>query len=557
MSRLDLRIVTLAMQTICCVLLLAVSASGANLTVKSGGGGNYTTIQACATAMSPGDTCTVYAGTYNENVTIPAGTAGNYKTITVNGSDVVTVQGFTLNSHTKLIGNCTAPAAAGSCGFTITTPSAPKSGACVGWTSSITDFYIVNNVMTECGSGGGFMIGSSYTITSNHGYIQGNTLSYACVNSSNINHGECNSIMPFGDHFLVEKNDLSHYTLAIDFGTNYSIYRNNTFHDQYETEASGNYHTDAFFSEPGAGVSYTVEYNVLEGNLQYNAVGPNAKTYLFQNDSGVTCPNCFNVIFRHNTISRIGSGAASNYYWAHIMAYNNTVVDALSDGAASNGTADYAQFSTNGAYLNQLYYFSFASGTNFNIYQCGLGCNFGHSLYWCTGSCSSVWGNLAAVPFLNDPGNKNANPLFVNYISPGNKSNNYHLQAGSPAIAAGTSLTTVNGTISSSTSLVVNDASYFQDGYGLSNAYSTVSGDCIAVGTATNHVCVTSVNYSTKTLTLASPISATNGDPVWLYSKSDGMQVLTGSVPDLGSHPYGSISTSSPAPPSNLAAIVN
>src|SRR5258708_21839052 len=141
MSRLDLRIVTLAMQTICCVLLLAVSASGANLTVKSGGGGNFATIQACATAMSPGDTCTVYAGTYNENVTVPAGTAGNYKTITVNGSDVVTVNGFTLNSHTKLIGNCTAPAAARSCGFTITTPSAPKSGACVGWTSSITDFY--------------------------------------------------------------------------------------------------------------------------------------------------------------------------------------------------------------------------------------------------------------------------------------------------------------------------------------------------------------------------------------------------------------------------------
>ena len=176
MSGLNLRINSLAMPTICCVLLLAVSASGANLTVKPGGGGNYTTIQACATAMSPGDTCTVYAGTYNETPSIPAGTAGNYKTITVNGSDVVTVKGFTVNSHTKLIGNCTAPAAAGSCGFTITTPSAPQSGACVGWTSSITDFYIVNNVMTECGSNG-YMVGSSYTITSNHGYIQGNTLS--------------------------------------------------------------------------------------------------------------------------------------------------------------------------------------------------------------------------------------------------------------------------------------------------------------------------------------------------------------------------------------------
>ena len=127
MRRMSLRIV----QTICCALLLAASASGTNLTVKSGGGGNYTTIQACATAMSPGDTCTVYAGTYNENVTVPAGTAGNYKTITVNGSDVVTVLGFTLNSHTKLIGNCTAPAAAGSCEIAPSQTHLPLPAECV------------------------------------------------------------------------------------------------------------------------------------------------------------------------------------------------------------------------------------------------------------------------------------------------------------------------------------------------------------------------------------------------------------------------------------------
>src|SRR5579864_5942811 len=108
------------MKTIWSVLLFAVSLNAATLTVKVGGGGNYTTIQACATAMAAGDTCTVYAGTYNENVTVPAGTAGNYKTIIVNGSDVVTVQSFTLNSHTKLVGNCpTVPSAINTCGFNI------------------------------------------------------------------------------------------------------------------------------------------------------------------------------------------------------------------------------------------------------------------------------------------------------------------------------------------------------------------------------------------------------------------------------------------------------
>src|ERR1700721_1107632 len=134
MGRLNIRLDTLAMQTIWCIFLSAISAAaattGTNYTVKAGGGGNYTTIQSCASAMSAGDTCTVYAGTYNESVTVTAGTSGNYKTITVNGSDVVSVRGFTLNSHTQLIGNC--PTKQGTvitatCGFFISNPSSPSS----------------------------------------------------------------------------------------------------------------------------------------------------------------------------------------------------------------------------------------------------------------------------------------------------------------------------------------------------------------------------------------------------------------------------------------------
>src|SRR4029077_11725024 len=91
-------------KTIWCISVLAVSASAANYTVKSGGGGNYTTIQACTTAMSAGDTCTVYAGTYNENVTVSAGSPGGYKTLTVNPGDTVYVRGFAINSHVKING---------------------------------------------------------------------------------------------------------------------------------------------------------------------------------------------------------------------------------------------------------------------------------------------------------------------------------------------------------------------------------------------------------------------------------------------------------------------
>ena len=137
------------------------------------------------------------------------------------------------------------------------------------------------------------------------------------------------------------------------------------------------------------------------------------------------------------------------------------------------------------------------------------------------------------------PAQQVADPKFVSYISAGSSSNNYHLQASSPAITAGTYLTTVAaGDSGSGTSLVVNDASYFQDSYGLSNDNSTVYPDCISVTTVGNHVCITAVNYSTNTLTMASGFSRSDGDHVQLYSKSDGVQVLTGTAPDFGEYPY-------------------
>src|SRR5580700_5935740 len=123
-------------KTVCSILIFSLSAFAANYTVKPSGG-NYATSQACATAMSSGDTCTVYAGTYNENVTVPAGTAGNYKTITVNGSDVVNVTGgFTLNSYNKVSG------------FVLN-----HTGSCFSLNSSATNVIIgPNNSLTSCGT---------------------------------------------------------------------------------------------------------------------------------------------------------------------------------------------------------------------------------------------------------------------------------------------------------------------------------------------------------------------------------------------------------------------
>ncbi len=537
-----------AVQAFLCVFLFTVSLSAANLTVKSGGGGNYTTIQACATAMAAGDTCTVFAGTYNESPSVPAGTVGNYKTIAVNGSDVVTVLGFTLNSHTKLIGNCTAPAAINSCGFNIQNTASPNTG-CVSLTNNTTDVYIVKNVMYACGA-----IGPGYATHTSYVYIQGNTESYTCTTSSLVPSTKtCNGVNLYGDHYLIEGNDFSHYTLALNWNPQYSIVRNNTFHDQYETEAGGNGHTDTWFSDPGGTNLVNNQYNVYEGNYQRNGVGPNAKGPLFQAPS---CAGCAIAIVRFNVTSRIGSGSTTNdQNWQSVKVYNNTTVDPNSDAGTTGLASDNSQDSNppNPSFLNQIYYYSQSIST-VNPYECGNAnnCSYGHNLYWCSAGCTSVYSHsYESGSFLSDPGNQNANPKFVNYVGPGNVSNDYHLQSGSPAIGAGTYLTTVASSDSGSgTSLVVNDASYFQDGYGLSNANSIVNGDCVAVGTVSNHVCITSVNYSTNTLTLTSSIIRSAGQGVYLFSKSDGVQVLTGTAPDMGAYPYASI-----IPASNIGVV--
>jgi hypothetical protein len=624
-DRLNLLLDFLAVQTYCGVLLFAVSLNAATLTVKSGGGGNYTTIQACASAMAAGDTCTVYAGTYGETVTIPAGATGSYKTLNVNGSDVVYVQGFVAASYTKIIG------------FHIQYPSSPGYG-CISIENGTQYLYIRNNVLSECLVSGLTMINSPYPNTASYVFIQGNTLSYGGVQSgvgvnttltagfssgassisvasvggaqkgwtvygagidvsggtfvSSINgttvnltrntsgtgtNGEeislyppvSNSIYATGDHWLIENNDFSHYTLSILFLTKYSIFRNNSFHDQNQYEAGGNTHTDTFFVQPG--VPVPIQYNVMEGNYQSNALGPDAKGLLAQNEScGGTC---YNIIERFNTMSRVGGGNTSNNAdpgWPYFKVYNNTYVDPQSDITSSNPVTDnhtYGGAQTSGApnasELNNLFYYSSTSGgvtTGWTPYSMGTVPTdvYGYNLVFCP-HCSTIYNHQYGGPgtWLSDPGNLNADPKFVNYVSPGSSSNNYHLQPGSLAIARGTYLTTVASSDSGSgTSLVVNDASYFQDGYGLSNEYSTVNPDCIAVGTSSTHVCITAVNYTTNTLTLASSITRSAAQGVYLYSKSDGVQVLTGTAPDIGAYPYtGGPSNNPPPAPTALTAV--
>jgi hypothetical protein len=520
------------------LLLLSLQLQATTYTVKAGGGGDFTSIQACSTAMAYGDTCTVYAGTYNEHVSLSAGGIGAYKTLQVNGTDVVYVYDFTIGSHTKIIG------------FHIQNPSSPNTNNCVTISNTATDIYVTNNNLYACGSRA-MITGTNSTATSTYVYLQDNTLSYGCSTSSSPN--VCTALNINFSHSLVENNDVSHVGDGVDYAGSYNIFRNNTMHDTPTTDCgshSGNCHIDFIATEsPNA-----TQFNMYENNMELNNLGSNGHGYLSQGD--VCSGQCYNLIIRFNVGAHVGSGGilddnalnSTVLGFSYVKSYNNTWADYNNyPGNQLYGiTNGFTHNSTNGAEINDLFYYP-QSLVNFNPYATDASSapfSVKNNLAWCTGSPCAIHGHVyGSGNFTDDPGNIKADPMFVNYAG-----NNFQLSAGSPAIGAGTYLTTVaSGDSGSGTTFVVNDASFFQDGYGI----QSVNADCIAVTTVTNHVCITAVNYATNTLSLASSTTRSKGDPVWLYSDSTGRQVLLGNAPNIGAT-FGV--GSRPAPPTSLTA---
>jgi len=129
------------------------------------------------------------------------------------------------------------------------------------------------------------------------------------------------------------------------------------------------------------------------------------------------------------------------------------------------------------------------------------------------------------------------------------------LQSSSPCIDKGTHLTQANGSGSSSPYLIVDDARYFQDGK-WGSSLANLRADWIAIGTVSNTVRISSINYSTNRITLASPMTWDDNANVWLYKISDGTTVLFGAAPDLGAHENSNppAALNSPDDPNNPAA---
>jgi len=299
----------------------------------------------------------------------------------------------------------------------------------------------------------------------------------------------------------------------------YNTFRNNYVHNEAWSRSRGNRNMST------VGVATATGYNLIEGNRFGYAARP-CDDYTVGNVP--ICSNYnilrYNSLYHHNAYGvafyDYGTGYSGGSYNKF---YNNTIFNSgyniypTYEGGSEDTAIEFSSSTAiNNVLKNNLYY------SNYQVYT----------------------GYTANQTFANEfNGDVSGDPKFVNASTtpPADKTDstlpNLNLQSSSPAINAGGALTTVAvSDTGSGTSLVVSDARYFQDGtYAPSG---TAYADWIAVGTVGNTVQISSINYSTNTITLSNSISRNDGDSVWLYKKSDGVRVLYGSAPDCGSYEY-------------------
>jgi hypothetical protein len=525
--------------SIACVAAFGSGLEAATYTVKAGGGGDFATIQACANAAVAGDTCAVFAGIYNESVTLPtAGTGTNGVCsacimFTVNPGDHAQVRGWTMNSYNIVNG------------FEVT-GTVPGHPTAVDFAKPSTiGAQITNNTIHFTGNN--VCIALERNVINSYNTIKGNTISWCASSAVNSGPG-APGIFVNGDHNLIEGNDISHVTDFIDYYGSYNVYRGNNLHDvlNYILEFpnhDGELHIDGLESDCLAPSSADI-HTVIEGNFLYNNPTDQAHFLLAQDEGGC---GSHSLIFRFNRGLHVGEYGVLDQaggFWG-VKLYNNTYVDFGGDICVDCFWSN----SHHGAVLNNLYYNAIIASSPSSGVYCVVddgsltGFRGGSNLTYTTRG--TRWSSAdPCFRILRDPGNiTNQDPKLVNPDS------DFHLQPGSPAIGAGTYLAAAISSGSNSNSLVVNDADFFQDGYGIPG----VQADWIRVGASTS-VQISSINYATNTITLAAPISWSTGAQVYLYKDTSGNVVLNGPAPDIGAlqHPRGD---TIPAPPTNLRIV--
>jgi hypothetical protein len=469
--------------TLLILVLMPFTAHAA--TYDCGGGNNdYTgsdAVGTCANAVSGGDTCQVYTGTYN-GWTQTADGSGMASMITVTAASG---QSPTINGSLTL--------------------------------STVTYFEF-----------------SGFTITS----ISGEESSYIRIVDNTIDRDDGETAISLDDSDYILISDIIFQNVGEDcvrqFG-DYWIIRNSEVIDNMGPNGTGNDHNDFWQSWDANGNNRpNARYALIENNEMRTANDGNSHFGLINDtDTGTAV---IRIVTRYNKVWDVGSTMMSiNAPDQHAdtgrnVAYNNTTGDMWGGSPVSWQTYAYPMGQTNDSHgINNLFYDAMYQ-TSAKGFAWESNCAQSYNLYYDPDG-TMTFTSLAST---ETGAVKNQDPLLTSPTT-----GDYSLASNSPARDAGGPLTHANGGDggSPSTSLTVDESVFFSDGWGMS-AWSDVQPDEIAIGTTSNTVAISSINYTTNVITLGSPMEWDDGDPIYLYKDSDGTVVLYGSAPDIGAMEY-------------------
>jgi hypothetical protein len=327
-------------------------------------------------------------------------------------------------------------------------------------------------------------------------------------------------------HNLIEGNKFTfgeHTLIKVSKTATQNVIRGNYFQNDWEkdTETNDNAHHNlwekntfattklAGDGQDSPGIQFSSPQNIFRYNVFYGAQGGGFRPEGYSGEaSAVQNSRIFNNVFYANKkagiyIRKFESGPnLSGTIYKNNISYKNIHNESASnpqqlfiDGLSSSNL-------DNNKFIKNNFFSSSASDNVIGHNSAGS-----HPVSWWQTNYPN-----------NFSGNLQVDPKFVNATA-----YNFELQATSPMKDAGDSLTKTTSA-GSGTTIPVEDALYFFDGFGITD------GDMIIVG-SNSQVKVTAVDYTNNRLTVARSISWNTNDPVNLP--------YAGSAPDMGAFEYG------------------
>ncbi len=350
------------------------------------------------------------------------------------------------------------------------------------------------------------------------------------------------------DYNLVEGNDFrkaEHAIWDIRCG-DYNVIRRNTFHNEsqkigeiYDCDGASGY-TDfdatkrnviedndfAYVpssgnASPFSGIQFAGQDTIIRRNRFYDLVGPGIRMAIYGAEA------------RYNTGNRIYHNV---FYGTDFAGVRIAAGNTMSDNVLKNNIFMKSAFVANDTRWN--WWVNTVTGKPVQVMADRLdGFTLDNNVFFSSmagepwiityGGRTTSWAQQENVTWWESNYTQlvsNSIEVDPEFVDEANR--NFRLVQTSPAVDSGGFLTRVVGADTNAT-VVVEDASYFYDGYGIEG----VVGDVIRLEGQPDSAVVLSVDYANNTLTLDQPLSFTDGQGVALN--------FTGTAPDIGAYEFG------------------